>query len=313
MENQTAVSEFILQGLTSVLGLQHFLFTLFLILYMISVLGNGTIVAVVLAEPRLHTPMYFFLGNLSCLDICYSTVTLPKILAGFLSKHWSISSSGCLVQLHFFHFLGSSEVILLAVMAVHRCVAICNPLRYTVVMNKQVCLILAVGTWTIGFFHALMHSFMTSQLRFCGPNHIQHFFCDIKPLLKLACSSTRLNLILLNIVTSCIAMGTFVITLLTYLYIITFLFLKVQSQEGRRRAFSTCASHLTVVALLYVPAIFNYTPPLVGVSSRTDMLVSLMYSVVTPVLNPLIYTLRNQEVKSALRKLLFRKLILGKV
>ncbi|XP_053902300.1 olfactory receptor 12D1-like [Malaclemys terrapin pileata] len=309
MENQTEVSEFILLGLTKLQELRCFLFTLFLLLYMASVLGNGAIMAVVLAEPRLHTPMYFFLGNLSCLDICFSTVTIPKMLSGFLSRHQIISFTGCLVQLHFFHFLGSSEAVLLAVMAYDRYVAICNPLRYRLVMNPWVCLLLAVATWSSGFLHALMHTVMTSQLHFCGPNHVHHFFCDIKPLLSLACSSTRLNLSLLNIVTGGIVIGPFILILLSYLYIISFLLLKVQS---KRKAFSTCTSHLTVVILQYVPIIFNYVLPSHGDSQDRDMIATLMYSIVTPVLNPLIYTLRNQEVKSAVRKVVERKLLPGR-
>ncbi|XP_065270861.1 olfactory receptor 12D1-like [Emys orbicularis] len=312
MENQTEVSEFILLGLTKLQELQCFLFALFLLLYMASVLGNGAILAVVLAEPQLHTPMYFFLGNLSCLDICYSTVTVPKMLAGFLSRHQIISFTGCLVQLHFFHFLGSSEAVLLAVMAYDRYVAICNPLRYRLVMNPRVCLLLAVATWSSGFLHALMHTVMTSQLHFCGPNHVHHFFCDIKPLLSLACSSTRLNLSLLNIVTGGIVIGPFILTLLSYIYIIYFLLLQVQSRESRRKAFSTCTSHLTVVTLLYMPVIFNYVLPSQGDSQERDMIATLMYSIITCVLNPLMYTLRNREVKSALRKAVGRKLFPGR-
>ncbi|XP_062992622.1 olfactory receptor 12D1-like [Elgaria multicarinata webbii] len=307
MENQTEVREFILVGLTNLLELQNTLFVLFLLLYLTSLVGNAAIVVVAIAEPQLHTPMYFFLGNLSCLDIFYSTVTVPKMLAGFLSELQTISFSSCMAQLHFFHFLGSSEVILLGVMAYDRYVAICNPLRYTIIMRKQVCLVLATATWSTGFFHALMHAVATARLPFCGPNHIEHFFCDIKPLLKLACGSTQLNLILLNTVTSCIAMGPFIITLLSYLYIIMFLLFKVKSRSSQQKAFSTCGSHLMVVALLYVPVLFNYMLPSVGNASQRDMMVTLIYSAITPVLNPLIYTLRNQEVKAALQKILGRK------
>ncbi|XP_061448027.1 olfactory receptor 12D1-like [Rhineura floridana] len=303
MENQTEVSEFILMGLTNLWELQRTLFAIFLLMYLASLVGNGAIVVVAIAEPKLHTPMYFFLGHLSCLDILYSTVTVPKMLAGFLSEIQIISFGGCMAQLHFFHFLGSSEVILLGVMAFDRYVAICNPLHYTTVMRKQVCWLLAAATWSTGFFHALMHVVATARLSFCGPNHIEHFFCDIKPLLKLACGSTHLNLMLLSTVTSCIAMGPFIITLLSYFYIITFLLFKVQSRGGRQKAFSTCGSHLMVVALLYVPVLFNYMLPSVGNASQRDMMVTLIYSAITPVLNPLIYTLRNQEVKTALQKI----------
>ncbi|KAM7150756.1 olfactory receptor 12D1-like [Macrochelys suwanniensis] len=308
MENRTEVSEFILMGLTNLQGLEHFLFALFLLLYVASLLGNGAIVAMALTEPRLHTPMYFFLGNLSCLDICYSTVTVPKMLSGFLSGCQTISFAGCLAQLHFFHFLGSSEAVLLAVMAYDRYVAICNPLRYRLLMSTQTCLCLAAASWVTGFLHALMHTIMTSQLCFCGPSRVPHFFCDIKPLLSLACGSTHLNLSLLNIVTGGIVVIPFILTLLSYLYIISFLLLKVQSWESRRKAFSTCASHLTVVSLFYGAAILTYVPPSSGKSAEWDMMIVLLYSVVTPVLNPVIYTLRNKDVQSALRRNLHRKL-----
>ncbi|XP_067173467.1 olfactory receptor 12D1-like [Apteryx mantelli] len=306
MDNQTEVRKFILLCLSNVQGLQKFLFILFLLLYLSSLLGNMAIMIVVVREPRLHTPMYFFLFNLSCLDIFYSTVTMPKMLAGFLSGHQDISYTGCLSQLHFFHFLGSSEALLLAVMAYDRYVAICNPLRYTLIMSPRACLQLAAATWTTGFLHALMHTVMTSRLHFCGPNHIQHFFCDIKPLVRLACNSSQLNLGL-SIITGSLAIGPFVFTLFSYLYIFSFLRLKVQSKEGRRKAFSTCISHLTVVALLYVPVIFNYVPPSTGNSARRDMIATLMYNIVTSVLNPLIYTLRNVEVKRALKRRLFSR------
>ncbi|XP_015746794.1 olfactory receptor 12D2-like [Python bivittatus] len=307
MENWTEVPEFILLGLTNDHSQQRILFTVFLLMYQACLLGNGAILIVALIEPRLHTPMYFFLGHLSFLDICCSTVTVPKMLNGFVTGQQTISFIGCLTQLHFFHFLGSSEGMLLGVMAFDRYVAICNPLRYTIIMNKWTCVMLAGATWATGFFHALMHTIVTSQLWFCGPNVIQHFFCDIKPLLMLACSSTLLNLTLLNVVTSGIALASFFLTLLSYLYIISFLFFKTGSWQIRWKAFSTCASHLTVVALLYIPVIFNYMLRSAAESSEREMSITLLYSVFTPVLNPLIYTLRNQEVKSALRKILCRK------
>ncbi|XP_074838810.1 olfactory receptor 12D1-like [Carettochelys insculpta] len=313
MENQTEVSEFILTGLTDLQGMEDFLFTLFLLLYVATLLGNGAMVAMVLAEPRLHTPMYFFLGNLSCLDFCYCTVTVPKMLAGFFSERQTISLAGCLAQLHFFHFLGSSEAVLLAVMAYDRYVAICNPLRYRLVMSPRACLLLAVSTWATGFLHALMHTIMTSQLHFRGHKNIHHFFCDIKPLLSLACDSTHLNLTLLNIITGSIVVIPCVLTLLSYLYIISFLLLKVQSRESRRKAFSTCASHLTVVSLFYGATILTYAPPSSGESPQWDMVIVLLYSVVTPALNPVIYTLRNKEVQAALRKILHRRFFLDGV
>ncbi|KAM9275401.1 LOW QUALITY PROTEIN: olfactory receptor 12D1-like [Morus bassanus] len=258
MLNKTEVSDFILLGLTDIQGLQHFFFISFLLLYMTSLLGNGAIVTMVISKPQLHTPMYFFLGNLSCLDVFYSPVTVPKMLTGLLFGHQPISFGGCFAQLHFFHFLGSTEAVLLATTAYDRYVAICNPLSYTLEIRPWICLLLAVASWSTGFVHAMMHSVMTSQLSFCGHNRIHHFFCDIKPLLNLACSSASLNMTLL---TTFIALGHFTLIVLSYLYIISFLFYKVQSQEERWKHFSTCDSHLTIVALFHLPVLFSYTRP----------------------------------------------------
>ncbi|XP_066485672.1 olfactory receptor 12D1-like [Tiliqua scincoides] len=267
MENETEVREFILLGLTNDRRQQQILFIFFLLLYIACLLGNGAILAIVLAEPRLHTPMYFFLGNLSYLDICYSTVTVPKMLSGFLVEHQFISFIGCLAQLHFFHFLGGSEAMVLSVMAYDRYVAICNPLRYSVIMSKRVCFLLTVAIWSAGFIYGLMYSVVTSQVWFCGPNCVLHFMCDIKPLLKLACSSTAFNHTFLNAISGC----------------------------SRWKAFSTCASHLTVVTVFLFPVVSNYTLASAGASSEREMIFTVLYSAVTPVLNPLIYTLRNQE------------------
>ncbi|XP_057278118.1 LOW QUALITY PROTEIN: olfactory receptor 12D2-like [Pezoporus wallicus] len=307
MLNQTAVSEFILLGPTDMQGLQHFFFISFLLLYFTSLLGNGAIVAIVISEPRLDTLMYFFLGNLSCLDIFCSAVTAPKMLTGFLFGHQPISFSACFAQLHLFHFLGSTKAVLLAAMAYDHYVAICNPLRYVLVMSPRTCLLLALASWSPAFVHATMHSVMTSQLSFCDRNHIHHFCCDIKPLLNLACGSTSLNMTLLSAVTTSIVLVSITLIVLSHLYITSFLFCNVQSQEGRWKPFSTCISHLIIVALLYIPVPFNYAPPSSVSSPGMDVQVSLMYSAVTPALNPLIYTLSNQEVRSALKKMLGRQ------
>ncbi|XP_026579217.1 olfactory receptor 12D2-like [Pseudonaja textilis] len=303
MENETEVSEFILLGLNKVMEFKNILFVIFLMLYLATLLGNGAIFIVVLTEQSLHSPMYFFLGNLSCLDIFHASTTVPNMLSGFLSELQIISFNNCMIQLFFFYFLGSSEAILLGVMAYDRYVAICKPLHYTIIMRKEICILMATASLSTGFFHALMHAVLTAHLPFCGPNHIEHFVCDTKPLLKLACGSAELSLMLLNTVTSCIAIGPFLITVFSYFYIIIFLFFKMQSQSGWQKAFSTCGSHLSVVALLYVPVLLNYIIPTVGTSSQRDMILTLMYSAITPVLNPLIYTLRNQEVKRALKKI----------
>ncbi|KAM6185777.1 olfactory receptor 12D1-like [Rhynchocyon petersi] len=308
MLNQTSVTEFLLLGLTDNQQLQPLLFVVFLIMYFVNVVGNGAILMVVISDPKLHSPMYFFLGNLSCLDICYSTVTLPKMLQNFVSTHKAISFVACISQLHFFHFLGSTEAMLLGVMAFDRFVAICKPLHYTVIMNHQRCSQMAVTVWVVGFFHALLHSIMTSNLNFCGSNHIHHFFCDIKPLLELACGNIELNQRLLNTVTGTIAMGPFFLTIISYFYIITYLLLKTRSCRMLQRALSTCASHFMVVILLYAPVLFTYTRPASGSSMDQERIVAVMYTVVTPVLNPLIYTLRNKEVKRALIRVVRKKL-----
>ncbi|XP_003421890.2 olfactory receptor 12D1-like [Loxodonta africana] len=308
MLNQTSVTEFLLLGVTDIQELQPVLFVVFLTIYFGIVAGNGAILMIVISDPRLHSPMYFFLGNLSCLDISYSTVTLPKMLENFLSIHKAISFVGCISQLHFFHFLGSTEAMLLAVMALDRFVAICKPLRYNVIMNHQRCIQMASTTWVIGFFHAMLHSIMTSHLNFCGSNQIHHFFCDIKPLLELACGNTDLNQWLLNTVTGTIAMGSFLLTILSYFYIITCLFFKTYSCRMLHRALSTCASHFMVVILFYAPVVFTYIHPTSDSSMDEDRVIAIMYTVVTPVLNPLIYTLRNKEVKKALIRVIRRKL-----
>ena len=308
MLNQTSVTEFFLLGVTDIQVLQPVLFVVFLTIYFLNLAGNGAILMVVISDSRLHSPMYFFLGNLSCLDICYSTVTLPKMLENFLSTHKAISFLGCISQLHFFHFLGSTESLLLAVMGFDRFVAICKPLHYTLIMNPQVCIQMAVTVWIIGFFHALLHSVMTSRLNFYGSNHIHHFFCDVKPLLELACGNVELNEWLLNTVTGTIAMGSFFLTFLSYFYIITYLFFKTHSCSMLHKALSTCASHFMVVVLFYAPVIFTYIPPATGSSMDQERIIAIMYTVITPVLNPLIYTLRNKEVEGALRRAIRRRL-----
>ncbi|XP_006896303.1 PREDICTED: olfactory receptor 12D3-like [Elephantulus edwardii] len=309
MENVTTVNEFFLLGLTSVQELQPFFFVIFLIIYLINLIGNGTILLIIILEPRLHSPMYFFLGNLSCLDICYSSVTLPKVLINLLSTRKAISFLGCIAQLHFFHFLGSTEAILLAVMAFDRFVAICYPLRYMVIMNFQICLLLASVAWFISFFYALMHSVMTARLNFCHSQNVNHFFCDVKPLLELACNDTLLNQWLISIVTGSISMGAFFLTLLSYFYIIGFLLFKHQSCSVLHKALSTCASHFMVVCLFYGPVGFTYIRPASSSSMAQDRMVAIIYSAVTPVLNPLIYTLRNKEVMLALKKIYMKKFV----
>ncbi|XP_003421851.2 olfactory receptor 12D3-like [Loxodonta africana] len=309
MENVTTVNEFLLLGLTSVEDLQPFYVVIFFIIYLINLVGNGAILVIVFLESKLHSPMYFFLGNLSCLDICYSSVTLPKVLINLLSTQKTISFLGCIAQLHFFHFLGSTEAILLAMMAFDRFVAICYPLHYMVIMSPQVCILLAGVAWITSFFYALMHSVMTAHLNFCSSQKVNHFFCDVKPLLELACNNTLLNQWLLSIVTGSISMGAFLLTLLSYFYIISFLLFKHRSCSMLHKALSTCASHFMVVCLFYGPVGFTYIRPASASSMVQDRTVAIIYSAVTPVLNPLIYTLRNTEVMLALKKIFRRKFL----
>ncbi|XP_058409979.1 olfactory receptor 12D1-like [Diceros bicornis minor] len=308
MLNQTSVTEFLLLGVTDIQVPQPFLFVVFLTIYFLNVAGNGAILMVIISDPRLHSPMYFFLGNLSCLDICYSTVTLPKMLENFLSMHKVISFLGCITQLHFFYFLGSMEAMVLAVMAFDRFVAICKPLHYPLIMNHQLCTQMAVTIWIIGFFHALLHSIMTSHLNFCGSNLIHHFFCDVKPLLELACGNIEHNQWLLNTVTGIIGMGPLFLMLLSYFYIITHLFCKTSSCSMLHTALSTCASHFMVVILFYASVVFIYIRPASHSSMDQDRVIAIMYSVINPVLNPVIYTLRNKEVRGALSRVIRMRL-----
>ncbi|CAO2636336.1 Olfactory receptor 12D1 [Lemmus lemmus] len=309
MSNQTSVTEFLLLGVTDIQEPQPFLFAIFFTIYFVNLTGNGAILTIIISDPRLHSPMYFFLGNLACLDICYSTVTVPKMLENFLSTSKAISFLGCITQLHFFHFLGTTESLLLAVMAFDRFVAICkplhysaicNPLRYTAIMNPQLCVLLAAMAWIISFFYALMHSVMTAHLNFCHSHKLSHFFCDVKPLLEVACGNTVLNQWLLSVVTGSISMTPFLCIILSYLSIISNI-LRIQSSEGRHKAFSTCASHLLIVLLYYGSAIFTYVRPISSYSLEKDRLISVLYSVVTPMLNPVIYTLRNKDIKEAVK------------
>ncbi|XP_004468853.1 olfactory receptor 12D3-like [Dasypus novemcinctus] len=306
MENITAVNEFLLLGLICVQQLQPVIFTIFLFLYLINLFGNGAILMIVISEPRLHSPMYFFLGNLSCLDICYSSVTLPKLMSNLLSTRKAISFLGCITQLHFFHFLGCTEAILLAIMGFDRFVAICYPLRYSIIMNPQVCALLAAVAWLTSFLYALMHSVMTARLNFCGSRKLKYFFCDVKPLLELACGDIRLNQWLVFTVTCSLAMVTCLLTLLSYVYIIGFLLLKSRSCSVLHKALSTCAAHFVVVCLFYGTVGLTYIPPTSATSVIQERFVAIIHTTVTPVLNPLVYTLRNKEVTLALGKVFGR-------
>ncbi|XP_067399127.1 olfactory receptor 10C1-like [Emydura macquarii macquarii] len=301
MRNKTSVTEFVILGFSNHPDVNITLFVAFLCVYIITVLGNILIIVVINVDRALHSPMYFFLQNLSFLEICYTSVTLPKMLANLLSEDKTISFVGCAVQMYFFLFFGGTECFLLASMAYDRYSAICNPLRYTSIMNKRVCLQLSGGSWICGTLVALEHTVFVFTLPFCGSNVINHFFCEIQPLLKLVCKDTYWNEIQIIVGAAIILMLPLMLILVSYICIISTV-LKIRSTEGRHRAFSTCSSHLIVVTLFYGMALIMYVRPKSSFSPDVNKLLSLFYSVVTPVLNPIIYSLRNKEVKDALKK-----------
>ncbi|XP_044162412.1 olfactory receptor 10C1-like, partial [Bufo gargarizans] len=307
MMNQTTVTNFIILGFSAFTDIRLPIFFFFLFVYLATLTGNGVVVCVVRSDPALHSPMYFFLCNLSILEIVYSSVTVPKILANLLSKDKKISFHGCAIQLFFFLALGTTECLLLAVMAFDRFTAICRPLYYSLVISAQNCCRLSAFSWLSGALLSMGQTLFIFSLPFCGPNVIDHFFCDIPPVLKLACSRTYLNEIAIFSVCVVILLMPFLLILGSYTQIISTL-LKMTSVDNRGKAYSTCISHLTSVTLFYGTASFMYFRPRSSYSLETDRFLALFYSVVTPMLNPLIYTLRNQEVKLSFHKLHERKL-----
>ncbi|XP_044841046.1 olfactory receptor 5V1-like [Mauremys mutica] len=303
MENQTKVTEFILLGLSSDPQVQIFLFLVFLVIYLVTLVGNILIMLVIRADSHLHTPMYFFLFHLSFVDICYSSITVPTMLMNFLAKHKIISVNGCITQMFFFILLAGTEVFILSAMAYDRYAAICDSLHYMEMMSKEICVQLVSGAWTVGFLYALLNTVFTFKLHFCGPNQIRHFNCELPPLLQLSCTDTFTNQVVL--LTSAVILGaiSFLLTLISYIHIISTI-LRMPSVQGKRKAFSTCSSHLIVVGLLYLAAFIQYTKSRSVSFVAVDEMVSIQYSILTPMLNPIIYSLKNEEVKTALRNLL---------
>ncbi|XP_050775805.1 olfactory receptor 5V1-like [Gopherus flavomarginatus] len=303
MENQTTVTEFILRKLSSDPQMQIFLFSMFLIIYLITLGSNIVIMVVIRTDSHLNTRMYFFLFHLSFVDICYSSVTVPNMLMNFLAEHKTISVNGCIAQIFLFILLVGAEIFILSAMAYDRYVAICDPLHYLQTMSKGICVQLVSGSWTMGFLYALLNTVFALKLHFCGPNQINHFSCELPPLLQLSCTDTLTNQVVL--LTSVLIFGSssFLLTLISYIYIISTI-LRIQSAEGRRKAFSTCTSHLIVVGLLYLTGFLQYTKPSSVSSVVLDEIVSIQYSILTPMLNPIIYSLKNKEVKIALGKTL---------
>ncbi|XP_007520728.1 olfactory receptor 8B8-like [Erinaceus europaeus] len=304
--NDSLVTEFILLGLTDRSDLQIVLFFLFLAMYLVTMLGNLGLITLIGLNSHLHTPMYFFLFNLSFIDFCYSSVFTPKMLTNFISTKNYISYNGCMTQLYFFCFFVISECYVLTAMAYDRYVAICNPLMYNIVMSPKVCSSLMFGSYIIAFFKAMVHTGCMLRLTFCDANTINHYFCDILPVLQLSCTSTYVNEMVVFIVVGITITVPSVTIFVSYGFIISSI-LRISSKEGRAKAFSTCSSHIIVVALFFGSGAFMYLKPSSAGSMDQGKISSVFYTNVIPLMNPLIYSLRNKDVKLALRKTLSRR------
>ncbi|XP_012368642.1 olfactory receptor 4A47-like [Octodon degus] len=299
MEQTNNVTEFVLLGLTQSLQGQKILFAVFLLIYMVTMVGNLLIVLTVVLSPALDVPMYFFLGYLSLMDAVYSNTITPKMMIDLLHVNKTISFKACMTQLFVEHLFGGAEILLLVAMAYDRYVAICKPLHYLTIMNQRRCVLLLILAWAGGFLHALLHILSVYNLPFCGPNVIDHFVCDMYPLLKLACTDTYF--IGLTVVANDGVICVAIFTTLLISYGVILHSLKNLSQEGKLKALSTCGSHITVVIFFFVPCIFLYVRP--PSTLPIDKSLAVFYTVITPLLNPLIYTLRNAEMKNAMKKL----------
>ncbi|XP_014696062.1 olfactory receptor 1L1-like [Equus asinus] len=302
--NQTRPSEFILLGLSSRPEHQKPLFVLFLIIYLVTLMGNLIIMLSIYLDVHLQTPMYFFLSVLSFVDICYTTVIIPKMLTNFLSEAKTILYSECLSQMYFFLSFGNVDSYLLGAMAVDRYVAICNPFHYITIMSYKCCVLLLVISFFIPFLHSLLHVHLMNQLTFCASNVIHHFFCDLNPVLKLSCSSTFVNEIVIKTEGPFVIMVPFMCIIISYLRIFTTV-LKIPSAAGKYKVFSTCGSHLTVVILFYGSVTYVYLQPLTS-NNVKDRIATVIYTILTPMLNPFVYSLRNKDMKQGLGKLIGR-------
>ncbi|XP_032091940.1 olfactory receptor 10A4-like [Thamnophis elegans] len=300
-ENQTIPMMFILLDFNTG-EFQPLFSTFFLLIYLITMTGNILIVLLVIVDRQLHTPMYFFLGNLSCLETCYSCTIMPRILVRFLSGDSTISIRGCFAQLYFFGYLATTECYFLAVMSYDRYLAICKPLHYTMLMDSKSCILLIIGSWISGSLFISFIIYFVSKLSFCGPNKINHFFCDLIPLIRLSCDDTTLVEITAFIISFIGTLAPFIITLTSYICIIKNI-LRIPSIKGKQKAFSTCSSHLTVVGCFYGSLIIVYVLPNLSSLSNPKKLFSLLYTLLTPLVNPIVYSLRNKEVKGAVKKI----------
>ncbi|XP_036594199.1 olfactory receptor 13C9-like [Trichosurus vulpecula] len=302
--NWTSGRGFVLLAFSEYPKTERLIFLLCLVMYMVIILGNSIIIMLTILDSHLHTPMYFFLSNLSFLDICFTSSFVPKMLTNFSWGRKTISFSGCMSQMYIFLAMGTTECVLLATMAYDRYMAICNPLRYPIIMNKRHYVQLVVILWVVGFLNSTMETALAIRLPFCGKNIINHFFCEILAILKLACADISLNEIVMLIDCITLAFSPLLLIILSYIFILSAI-LRINSAEGRKKAFSTCSAHLTVVTVFYGTILFMYMKPK-SKNSITDKFITLFYSVVTPMLNPIIYSLRNKEVNAAMRNVLKR-------
>ncbi|XP_043768902.1 olfactory receptor 5AL1-like [Cervus elaphus] len=301
--NYSAVSEFILLGLTDNPELQATLFGVFLVIYLASVLGNLGLIVLIQVSPQLHTPMYFFLSHLAFIDFSFTSSVTPNTLVNFLCEVKSITFYACAIQLCCFITFVVCEQYLLSIMAYDRYVAICNPLLYAILMPKKLCNWIIASTYAYGFIVGLAQTVATFLLSFCGSNRVNHFYCDDVPLVALACSDTQVKELMLLIIAGFNTLCSLLIVIISYIFIL-FAILRIRSAEGRQKAFSTCVSHLTSITIFYATIIFMYLLPNSSHSLNTDKFASVFYVVVIPMLNPLIYSLRNQEVKNALKRII---------
>ncbi|KAM9330771.1 olfactory receptor 11L1-like [Gastrophryne carolinensis] len=305
MENQTNVKEFIILGFSNIREYQNVLLVFFLLMYIITIIVNISLLTVIRFAHQLHKPMYFFLGNLSFLELGYISVTVPKIIIDIPRKIKSISFAGCITQLFFFTFLGATETILLAVMSFDRYLAVCFPLRYTSIMSHKVCSWFSAASWIFGFLTTSFPIIRISQLHFCSANVINHFFCESAPLLKLSCSNAYFRELTVIICASSVILSSVILTMMSYGYILRTI-LKITSANGKQKAASTCASHLVVVTTFYTTMFAMYIKPTASEGSLNKVM-ALFYAVFTPLVNPFIYSLRNKEVKEAILNLTKRK------
>ncbi|XP_040825180.1 olfactory receptor 4K3 [Ochotona curzoniae] len=297
--NESVVTEFILLGLSSSADLQIFYFLFFSVVYAVTVLGNLLILLTVVIEPRLHSPMYFLLGNLSFIDMSLASFATPKMIADFLSERKAISFEGCITQIFFLHLLGGAEIVLLIAMSFDRYVAICKPLRYLAILSPRMCVGLVILSWVVGIFHALSQLAFTVNLPFCGPNEVDSFFCDLPLVIKLACVDTYILGVFMISTSGMIALICFMLLVISYTVILVTV--RQHSSGGTSKALSTCSAHFTVVTLFFGPCIFIYVWPFTNFP--IDKVLSVFYTIFTPLLNPVIYTLRNRDVKDSMRKL----------